>query len=351
MKDYLIVGNGLAGIFFSNLLLKHKKDICVISDHSQNSTEIAGGLYNPVVLKRFTMAWEAHNQSQNLLNDYQELEILLKNQFIFPINLYRKLTSIEEQNNWTVASDQAILENYLDPTIIANKDINLNVPFGFGKVNHTGFVDTNNLKKKYEHYLKEHNIFIKKTFNYQDLKVNENHFLYHDETYKNIVFCEGFGLHQNIFFNYLPLDGTKGELLLIKSEKLNLNQIINSSIFVLPLGNHLYKIGATYNWKEKNNIPTEQSKNELINQLKELINCEFEIIEHHAGIRPTVNDRKPLLGEHPIIKNMYILNGLGTRGVMLSPYLSKILFNFIENKIVLPKEIDIKRYQKLQNYT
>lgn len=349
MKDFLIVGNGLAGIFITNLLIQNNKTVYVIADNSQKSTEIAAGLYNPVVLKRFTLAWEAHIQSQNILKVYQEIEELLKDKFIFPLDLHRKLTSIEEQNNWTVASDKKNLEIYLETKLLNNSKTVLNAPFGFGKVIHTGFVDTYKLKSSFTNYLIQENLFLNDSFNYQELKVFNNKFIYRNLEFKNVIFCEGFGLKHNSFFNYLPLDGTKGELLTIKSEKLSLKNIINSSIFVLPLGNNIYRVGATYNWKDKDNLPTEVAKNELITQLKELVNCDFEVIDHQAGVRPTVNDRKPLLGEHPKIKNIFVLNGFGTRGVMLAPYLSKILFNFIENKFPLPLEIDIKRYQKFQN--
>ena len=41
---------------------------------------------------------------------------------------------------------------------------------------------------------------------------------------------------------------------------------------------------------------------------------------------------------------MYILNGLGTRGVMIGPYVAKQLYNFIEKSIPLEKDIDINRF-------
>jgi glycine oxidase len=43
---------------------------------------------------------------------------------------------------------------------------------------------------------------------------------------------------------------------------------------------------------------------------------------------------------------MYVLNGLGTRGVMIGPYVAEKLFNFIELGIPLEKEIDITRFKK-----
>ena len=42
---------------------------------------------------------------------------------------------------------------------------------------------------------------------------------------------------------------------------------------------------------------------------------------------------------------MYILNGLGSRGVLLSPYLSYSLINYIYYKCSLDTEIDIKRFE------
>ena len=44
---------------------------------------------------------------------------------------------------------------------------------------------------------------------------------------------------------------------------------------------------------------------------------------------------------------MYVLNGLGTRGVMVAPIVSNQLFDYIENNIALDTEIDIER--SLQN--
>jgi glycine oxidase len=106
----------------------------------------------------------------------------------------------------------------------------------------------------------------------------------------------------------------------------------------------------TYDWSDKTNIPTAAGKQELIDKLKELISCEFEIVKHLAGVRPTVKDRRPLVGTHPVYAQLHVLNGLGTRGVMLGPYLAQQLFEYIEHKVPLEKEIDSTRcYKKNRN--
>ena len=68
-------------------------------------------------------------------------------------------------------------------------------------------------------------------------------------------------------------------------------------------------------------------------------------MNHVAGIRPTVKDRRPLVGQHEKYSNLYILNGLGTRGVMIAPYVAEKLFNFIEKGEDLDKEIDVNRFK------
>ena len=279
---------------------------------------------------------------------YKTLEIKLKDKFLFEIPLLRKLNSIEEQNNWFTASDKPTLSNYLNTSLETLQNEFVATNYKFGKVNHTGFLDTKKLKEKYTNYLISENSYLEETFDYSQLVVEENHIQYKNIKAKQIVFAEGFGLHSNPHFNNLPLDGTKGELFIIKAQNLNLNEIINSSIWILPIGNDLYKVGATYNWEDKTTTQTQEAKKELLSNLKDLISCEFKIIEHLAGIRPTVKDRRPLLGRHYSLKNLYILNGMGTRGVLFAPYLSDKLYHFIENNIELDNEISINRiYKKL----
>lgn len=346
MIDFLIVGSGLAGIAFAETALKNSKSIFVIDNNTNSSSKVAGGLYNPVILKRFTPIWNAQEQLIELSLFYKQLETKLECQFDFKKPILRKFFSIEEQNNWFVASDKTELAPFLSTKLITKNIRGLNSPFDFGEVQQTGYVDVALLLQKYKAFLIENNLFLNESFDYAFLKSNTDGVEYKNLKAKHIIFAEGFGLHANPFFNHLPLDGTKGELLIIKAPKLNLNVILNTSVFIIPLGNDLFKVGATYNWEDKTNIPTEEGKQELIDRIKEILTCDFEIVSHFAGVRPTVKDRKPLIGTHNVYKNIHILNGLGTRGVMLGPVMAKSLYEFIEQRVPIPKDINIERYEK-----
>ena len=345
MLDYLIVGSGLAGISFAETALQHQKNILIIDNQSQNASLIAGGLYNPVILKRFSEVWQAEQQLAALDSFYQKLESKLQIKVDYKIPILRKFFSIEEQNNWFAASDNKMLAPFLSLDLVTTKYHGINSPFNYGQVLQTGYVDTKLLLNAYKKYLLDHNLLLEETFDYHSIQFFDDGVQYKNTKAKQIIFAEGFGLHANPFFNYLPLDGTKGELFIIKAPNLNLEVIINTSVFILPLGNDLFKVGATYNWQDKTSDPSEEGRTELLARIYEILNCEFEIKAHFAGVRPTVRDRKPLVGTHPQFSRLHILNGLGTRGVMLGPSMAIALFELIEHQKPLDKVIDIKRYE------
>jgi len=346
MVDYLIVGSGIAGICFAETLLQNGKTFRVLEDNSTSSSRVAGGLYNPVILKRFSQVWMATEQLDYGLPFYAAIAKRIGAEFDFKIPIYRKFASIEEQNNWFHAADKPNLAPYLSSDIIHRKYQSITSDFGFGEVRMTGYVDTAVLLNSYNRFLEENELLLKTHFDHSKLVINDDFVQYETLSARHIVFAEGFGMIRNPFFNHLPLDGTKGELLVIKAPDLNLDVVLKSSIFILPIGNDLFKVGATYNWDDKTDLPTETGKQELVEELKTLIDCEFEIVDHFAGVRPTVKDRRPLIGTHHIYPNLHLLNGLGTRGVMLGPFLADKLFESIENKSALDAQIDIKRFYK-----
>lgn len=346
MFDYLIVGSGIAGICFAETALQNNKSILVFDNNSQNSSKVAAGIYNPVILKRFSSVWNAKEQMDFLNFFYAQIEDRLNVKIDFKMPVLRKFYNIQEQNDWFSASDKPNLSPFLSSIIFRKKYFGIDSPFDFGLVLHTGYVNTRLLLEKYQSFLKDNDLFVEETFDFDSLLLEQDFINYKGIKTKNIIFADGFGLKANKYFNHLPLDGTKGEILIIKAPNLNLDSMINSSVYIVPLGNDLYKIGATYNWEDKTNNTTSAGKQELIDRIQELLHCEFEIINHLAGVRPTVKDRKPLVGTHSLYKNLHILNGLGTRGVMLGPSLAKSLFEHIEYKKPLDIYIDIKRFDK-----
>lgn len=348
MVDYIVVGTGLAGIAFTEKLAQEGKTFVVIDSEERSSSLIAGGMYNPVVLKRFTDVWKVKEQLAIAEVFYPALEAKLQVKCWYPMDLYRRLASIEEQNNWFQAADRPNLNTFLSPEIIKMQLDGVDLSFGLGKVKATGYLETDDLIPAYRRYLTQIGCYKKETFDYDQLLYYEDGISYKGIEAGRIVFAEGFGLLQNPFFKELPLDGTKGELMIVKIPGLKCDFMLKAGVFLIPIGEDKYKLGATYNWEDKTDVPTKEGREELIEGLKSFIDLDFEIVEHIAGIRPTVKDRRPLLGRSLESDRIFVLNGLGTRGVLLAPYLAEQLYNYIEKDRALEENISIHRYKKFK---
>ena len=341
--DYLIVGSGLSGVMLCEALRKRGKSFKVISNKSQQASIVASGLYNPVVLKRFNKAWDAEKHLPVAMSAYKELELFLEIKIDYKLPIYRLFSSIEEQNNWIIASDKISLKPYLISDIKSNINYNINAPYGYGEVKSTGRIDTKLLLESYSNVLNNEKLISYESFQYDKLKISKK-IVYKGIESSKIIFSEGFGVRQNPFFNYLPIEGTKGELIIINAPKLNSEVIIKSSVFIIPIENNNYLVGSTYAWDDFNNDPTINAKNKLLNKLDKLVLSPYKVVYQRAGIRPTVVDRRPLVGKHKFHENLYILNGLGSRGVLIAPTVANALINFIEDKLPLQKEINISRF-------
>jgi glycine/D-amino acid oxidase-like deaminating enzyme len=138
----------------------------------------------------------------------------------------------------------------------------------------------------------------------------------------------------------------KGELLEIELER-NFQTIYNGSCFIIPLKNGRYKVGSTYDKMDMLEEVTESGKNKICEKLRALSPMKFKIVDQQAGIRPGTVTRRPLLGRHPELANLFVFNGLGTKGVSLAPFFSDQMAKCLEEGNNPDQEVDIKKYYSL----
>ena len=125
---------------------------------------------------------------------------------------------------------------------------------------------------------------------------------------------------------------------------LSVTQPLHGGKFILPLGHNNYKIGATYAWDEMDEKITEKGKTQLLEGWEKITSSDLKITKQQAGIRPTVKDRRPLLGTHSTHRNLHVFNGLGSRGILMAPFLAKEMVNFLLHQKSLHPEMDIARF-------
>lgn len=344
--DTIIVGMGIAGTCFAEILYQNKKSFYVIDKNKNGSSKIAAGIYNPTALKRYNMSWNGKKFHKNAIKFYKKIEIRYNTKIIFEHQILKFFSSFSDQNNWIVASQKSHLKEFLHSEIQTKKTKGVITEFGYGLVKKCGRISTLNLISEFKNNLKDN--YINLDFDYSKLYSDNKKIVYGNIVAENIVFCEGFGIIRNPFFKNLPVKGSKGEFLIVKIPNLNLNQIIKrSSIFIMPLGNEIYWVGASYDNLDKKRKPTRLKKRWLIEKLESIITGSYKIIDHKASIRPTTVDRRPIIGSHPDYKNICILNGMGSRGILLAPTISRWLYNHIYKSSPIPKEVDINRFKEV----
>ena len=342
--DTIIVGMGIAGICCAETLQQNQKSFYVIDKNKNGSSKIAAGIYNPTVLKRYNMSWNGKEFHKNAIKFYKKIESRYNIKIIFEHQIIKFFSSFSDQNNWIVASQKPQLKEFIGSEIQTKKIKGLITEFGYGLVKKCGRISTPILINEFKGNLKDN--YIKQDFDFKKLYYDHTKIVYGNIVAQNIVFCEGYSIINNPFFKNLPVRGSKGEFLVVKIPNLNLNKIIKrSSIFIMPMGNEIYWVGATYDNSDKKNEPTQLKKRWLIEKLESIIMRSYKIIEHKASMRPSTIDRRPIIGSHPNYKNIYLLNGMGSRGILLAPTLSCWLYNYIYKSSPIPKEADVKRFK------
>ena len=344
MYDAIIVGFGLSGVAVAKHFESLNKRILIIDNNVSKASEVAAGIYNPITLKRFTLAWEAHEQLKYAKEFYSSLEKELNCNFDNALSIYRRFNSVEEQNNWFTKSTSPVFEKYIDPILKESITDAVSAPFKYGKLNNTGRINIKKLIQEYKKKLRKTNKYIEEKFDYEAIKFEEDSVSYNNTKAKRIIFCEGYGLKQNPFFNYLPLVGSKGSYLIIESPQLKLTVALKAHFYLIPVGSNQYKFGATYEHLFKGKDHDASAKEYLIDQLNKLIEVPYKILNHETGTRPTVSDRRPLIGKHPEYEKLIVFNGMGSRGILIAPTMAKELVNSLFNEEDLPIDVDIKRF-------
>ncbi len=130
-------------------------------------------------------------------------------------------------------------------------------------------------------------------------------------------------------------------------EELTPDKIYNQQFLLFPTEEkNIFRLGATYEWHDLDEIPTQKATEELIERAKKALDIEFEVLDAQAAIRPNVADRRPVVGRHPEIETIYLFNGMGSKGVMLAPFFAKQLVEHIYDGKGITPEVNLMRFKK-----
>ena len=169
---------------------------------------------------------------------------------------------------------------------------------------------------------------------------------YKGEEYDSVALCCGSDQVDIPYFNKVEIQHTKGQILTIRSNQMSEKETWNHKGFILPSGTNLFKVGATIERGVTNTKITAEGRNNLMKVVEGMFSVTYDVAEQVAGIRPTVYDRRPVMGEHPKHKGLFIFNGLGTKGYLMAPKLAEEMVDFMIEGKPLHNEVQISRFYK-----
>jgi len=346
--DYLIVGQGLAGTALAAELLKRERKFMVIDRFRMNSSSlVATGLINPVIARNLNMYWNADYFLPYAEKSFRQMEKRLGESFYTPLEMLRIFRSDEERRKL-----EERLEAHPNPYVgpfRAEVPDGIAAPGGAAPIRGVAYLETKTLLPAMRQYLRKAGILLEEPFDYGKLQCEGPVLQYGLWEAERIVFAEGPGVIENPWFPDLPFAFTKGELLTLEIEGGPQHTVISKGQNLVPTGDKRYKFGASYAWDYSDARPTPEARALLEERLRELLQLPYKIIGQEAGIRPTVRDRKPLLGSAGSDPRIALLNGLGSHGAIMAPALARDLIDYLENDKPLMKEVRVDRQIKAHN--
>lgn len=346
--DSLIVGQGLAGtLLFRELRRKGEKVLIIDKRRAGEASRVASGMWNPLTFRLILKSWRVDELLPVALQTYAELEAECGLKLLYPLRISRVIPDEKYGELWQTKSNDPEFSDYVKPlTVIPSMHKNLRYPAGRGIVEGAGWLDLVPFLDTFRKQCIESETLLEDEFRMQDVKLTGTGVCWKNVEAKRIIFCEGSELRHNPWFNWLPTKPAQGDVLTLHIPNLNLDEIYNGGFFILPLGDNNYRVGATYEWENLSPTPTEKGKAELLEKFTQAYKGDFTLVDHKAGIRPTVADRRPILGSHPEFKQLAVFNGLGTKGVMIAPFFAKRMAEFLLDGKPLEDEININRFRK-----
>lgn len=329
----LIVGSGLAAFSIGLELERSNINFKIIGDDLQSASHISSGIINPISGRELLLTPNYNKLLDAALSFYsidgtnflEKIDIVKK---IKDVNTIKDLElNIENKSEWITKINE--------DTVLIKKAYQLNV---------NSFLK--NLKKRFV----ESGKYAIEFLDYNLIELNKR-VKYKNQEFDFVIFAEGIGLVKNIFFNNLPFLPNRGEALYLNVADYKKEEIYHDGKFICRFGDGLW-VGSTFD-----RVPfseptkTENNFNSLRIAAEKLTEgLDFKINEHLGAFRCASHDRRPYIDVHPFHKQVYIFNGLGTKGATYIPYYTHQIIDHILFQKPIDKEVRLDRIKKNKIY-
>jgi glycine oxidase len=320
----LVVGQGLAGSCLSWELWNRNVDFHWVDRGTGGSSRVAAGMINPITGKNFEPSWRIADFLPEALEFYTRIEACLGKRFWYPLPVLRLARSEKEWGKILgKLSEPAVAPWVVGETDVTKEWVGGVIVKGGGRLDVPAFINASReFFREKGRYHEEEVVF--------------------DSIGRGRVWCEGaaglmsgrYGMHRC----------AKGEILTIRANGWDETQArVGGGGWLLPVGNGIFKTGATYEWNELNDLPTSEGRAKVEEIARRLGGDDFEVIGHEAGVRPILRRSQPLIGP---VGNDWMINGLGSKGSLYAPGMARRLAGWMMDGIEPEEEVDLRVFLK-----
>lgn len=352
--DTLIIGQGLSGTWLSYWLDKAGLDYYIIDeDRPMSSSRIASGVINPVTGRALAETWMASFLLEFCTDAYKDIGNELGIDCICRTDILHSFPTVQMRDAFTKRLPD--LGQYLEPVTDTSEWTQIfEMPFGLGSIRPALLIDLNHLLANWRHKLQQGEKIRNEVFDISDLSLANGTCSYRDITANRVIFCDGVNSLNYPYFNRLPFAPNKGEALLLRIPGLPADHIYKKGLSLVPYPHsggradtQYFWAGSTYDNEYTHDQPTEAFRNSTVKLVSNWCKLPFTVEDHWAGIRPANIERRPFVGMHPHLPQVGILNGLGTKGCSLAPYMAKQLADHLGTGTAIEAEAGLARFSRI----
>lgn len=341
IQDVIIIGRGLAGVALSETLSRRGLRVVLFdAPRVGAASRVATGVANPIVLRRTVPSWRASELMAIASAFYRDLEQRYDRRFWHPMPLVEIFPTAQEAGIWRLRQRDAALSGMIGgPAEVPQDDAipeGIARPYGHGVVQRCAWLDVRALLESHGQRWSQAGRLEEQEVTGADLHREGDGVRVHDQWAPLVVWCTG-------AFQHVPgLVPVRGEGLTLRIPGWRARCIVHRGLFLVPIGQEQWYAGASFAWEDVWSGPTEGGRMWLMDKLGRIVPRPFEVLDHWSGVRPTSQDRRPIIGR--LGPQELVLNGMGSRGVMLAPWCAEHLAAHAFDQAPLDPEVDAARF-------
>jgi len=345
----VVAGFGLCGMWTSYWLYKNNVPFMVLEPGFDGaSTPVASGVINPVTGRRLHKTWMAETLLPFAATAYQEMGQMIGQDLIHNTGIVDFFGAPDKR--LIFSEKAALLGNFLAWPEDENDHLQwFNYGLGYGKISPAYWVDLQQMIDGWAGFLKKRNLLVEAPAgNFSPMEISEGRVKMGEINAEKLLLCTGKWAADSGLFCLLPFALNKGEALLVKPNDPTIpSAIYKKTNTLLPWRNGLWWAGSTYDNRYQHEDPTPAFRKNMEDWLHTFLKEGCEVVDHIAAVRPATVERRPFAGWHPAFPSVGIINGMGTKGVSLAPWVCSHMVDNIVSGKSLPGEIDVMRFARI----